>query len=90
MTKYRFTSLIKERIKENALNYLKEKQKKKGSKIEYKNLDMAEYLQPNCEIYDREKEKLFEIRKEMTNVPSNYGEENECICGKKRNNGTHI
>ena len=82
MTKYRFTSLIKERIKENALNYLKDKQKKKGSKMKYKNLEMAEYLQPNCEIDNREKEKLFEIRNEMTNIPSNHGEENECICGK--------
>ena len=82
MTKYRFTSLIKERIKENALNYLKDKQKKKGSKIKYKNLEMAEYLQPNCEIDNREKEKLFEIRNEMTNIPSNHGEENECISGK--------
>ena len=72
-------SMIKERIKENAINYLKEKQKKKGSKIEYKNLEMAEYLQPNCEIDNREKEKLFEMRNEMT---SNYGGENECICGK--------
>ena len=38
MTKYKFTSLIKERILENALNYLKEKQSKKGGKIEYKNI----------------------------------------------------
>ena len=83
MTKNKFTSLIKERIKEKALNYLKEKQSKKGGRIEYKNLEMAEYLQPTCEIENREKVKLFEIRNDMTNIPCNFGEENQCLCGEK-------
>ena len=83
MTKYKFTSLIKERIVENALNYLKEKQSKKGGKIEYKNIEMAEYLQPTCELEIREKQKLFEIRNDMTNIPSNFGNEKQCLCGEK-------
>ena len=50
MTKCRFTDLIKEKIRGKALNYLKEKQSKKGGKIRYENLEMAEYLRPTCEL----------------------------------------
>ena len=82
MTKYKFTNLLKEKINEEALNYLKGKRSKKGKHIEYKNLEMAEYLQPTCELDNREKQKLFEIRNDMTNIPSNYGKQNECLCGE--------
>ena len=62
---------------------MKEKQSKKGGNIEYKSLEIAEYLQPTCEIENREKEIIFEIRNDMTNIPSNFGGECECLCGEK-------
>ena len=44
---------------------------------------MAEYLQPACELDIREKQKLFEIRNDMTDIPSNFGNEKPCLCGEK-------
>ena len=85
MTKQKFTNLLKEKINKEALNYLKIKQSKKGKNIEYKNLEMADYLQPTCELDNKEKQKLFEIRNDMTNIPSNFGNQNVCPCGEVEN-----
>ena len=85
ITKYKFSSLLKEKINNIALEYLKGKQSKKGGYIEYKNLEMAEYLQPTCELENIEKQKLFEIRNDMTNIPDNYGNQNTCLCGEFEN-----
>ena len=51
----------------------------------YENLEMAEYLLPTCELDNKEKQKLFEIRNDMTNIPSNYGKQNECLFGELEN-----
>ena len=85
MTKSKFTNIIKEKIRKNALKYLLEKQSKKGGQIEYKNLEMAEYLQPTCEISIKEKQKIFEIRNDMIKIPDNYGNKSVCLCGNKEN-----
>ena len=62
-----------------------EKRSKKGGQITYKNLEMAEYLQPTCELSIKEKQKIFEIRNDMTNIPVNFGNKSVCLCGKKEN-----
>ena len=40
MSKQKFKNILKERIKENALKYLIEKQGKKGKDIEYTQIEM--------------------------------------------------
>ena len=35
---------------------------------QYKNLEMAEYLPPTCELNNKEKRKMFEIRNDMTKM----------------------
>ena len=47
MSKQKFKNILKERIKENALKYLIEKQGKKGKDIEFKQIEMSEYLSPS-------------------------------------------
>ena len=85
MSKYKFSSLIKEKIRKKALNYLKEKQSKKGGKIQYKTLEIAEYLEPSNELTNKEKQKIFAIRNDMIDIPNNYGKEKTCLCGIKEN-----
>ena len=85
MTKSKFSNIIKENIRKHALNYLIEKQSKKGGQITYKKLEIIEYLQPTCEISIKEKQKIFEIRNDMTNIPDNYGNKSVCLCGIKEN-----
>ena len=76
MTKYKFTNILKESIKKSALIYLVEKQGKKGKEIQYKELEMAEYLIPNCKLTIEEKKEMFAIRNKMTNIPSNFTKSN--------------
>ena len=47
ITKKQFRNQINKKIRENAFNYLKSKQKKKGGEIKYTEFEMAEYLMPN-------------------------------------------
>ena len=83
MNKTKFNKLLKERIKENALSYLLKKQGTKGKDILYKNIEMADYLQPYSKISIEEKQKIFEMRNKMTQIPNNYlnGEKKvKCVC----------
>ena len=64
MTKYKFSKMLKVKIRENALIYLTEKQGKKGGEIKYSSLEMAEYLQPfSNELSLEQKREMFSIRK---------------------------
>ena len=50
---------------------------------------MSEYLLPNKELSIEQQRNIFEIRNNMTNIPSNFTSEkdnaNTCICGKLEN-----
>ena len=83
MPRNKFKNLVKNRIQIKALEYLQTKRGSKGEEIEYKNLEMSEFLLPfNSELNIEEKQKLFEIRNRMTNIPSNFGKKEEkCRCG---------
>ena len=83
MSKSKFKSILKSKIKENAFNYLMRKRGTKGKEIEYSSFEMAEYLLPyNQKLNIDEKQKVFSIRNRMVEIPSNYGNSNEiCICG---------
>ena len=91
MSKYKFKNLVKSKIESKALEYLQTKRGSKGKDIEYKTLEMSEYLTPFNKILNiEEKRKLFEIRNRMTRIPSNFGNKTEkCMCGEPENM-THI
>ena len=86
MNKNKFTNILKERIRENALKYLIEKQGKKGKEIVYENIQMSEYLNPsNNYLTISDKRRMFATRKKMveisTNFPTKYTN-NRCECGE--------
>ena len=63
MSRNKFKNLVKSRIQIKALEYLQTKRGSKGEEIEYKNLEMSEFLLPfNSNLNIEEKQKLFEIR----------------------------
>ena len=54
--------------------------------IEYPSLEMKEYLLPyNDRINIEEKQKMFEIRNRMVDIPANFGNSEICICGNEEN-----
>ena len=89
MPKTKFQNILKSRIRINALNYLKGKQKSKGGEILYSDIEMAEYLLPTNEALTlEEKQKLFSIRNRMVDIPSNFPKSDEkslCFCGEQEN-----
>ena len=86
MTHTSFLSLIKSKLKENALKYLLEKRKSKGKEIIYSHLEMAEYLLPtNEKLTVEEKRSLFGIRNRMVEISSNFSKSEVkpiCVCGE--------
>ena len=80
---------MKSKIKLNALKYLKEKQKSKGSEICYTDIEMANYLLPeNNMLTIDEKQQLFAVRNRMTEIASNFpkpGGKPSCLCGAEEN-----
>ena len=73
ISKNKFKNILKQRIKELALNYLKAKQNIKGKEITYSDIDMAEYLQPiNSKLNIEQKRKMFAVRNMMVDIPSNF------------------
>ena len=63
MPKIKFANILKIRMKENAMLYLKEKQKSKGKEIIYTNIEMADYLQPiNSKLTIEQKQQMFAVR----------------------------
>ena len=76
---------MKSRVRENALLYLKKKQKSKGSEIEYKITELADYLQPINPMPIEKKQKLFAVRNRMVQIPNNFPKsENKAkfFCGE--------
>ena len=85
MKENKFRSLLKEKIRIAALEYLKENRKTKGKEIDYRSLHMADYLLPNSsELTISEKQEIFAMRNRMTNIPANFSSMKEtmkCVCG---------
>ena len=86
LTKSKFTNMLKEQIRRNALVYLNGKQGEKGKEIKYTSLEMSEYLQPiNNELSIEQKREMFSIRNRMLDIPYNFPGKNkhsECECGE--------
>ena len=87
MTHSMFMKKIKLQIMKKALEYLLGKRKRKGIEIEYKNLEMADYLLPiNAELNIENKRRMFSIRNRMIYIKSNFNQRNQekkCLCGDK-------
>ena len=65
MTKEEFTKICKEKVKQNAFIYLENKKNKsdKRKHIEYKHLEMAQYLKENeLSLTVKERQQLFQCR----------------------------
>ena len=70
----------------NALNYLTEKQRKKGGNITYVRIEMAEYLLPDSKLSTEQNQELFAIRNMMVDLPDNFSSGNTetlCSCGER-------
>ena len=70
--KIKFANILKIRMKENAMLYLKKKQKSKGKEIIYTNIEMADYLQPiNSKLTIEQKQQMFAVRNRMCPILKN-------------------
>ena len=84
MSRFKFNKSIKNKIKENALEYLLSKRGSKGSETEYSVLEMSEYLLPyNDKLTISEKQGLFAVLNRMVDISDNYGKHGHCICNEK-------
>ena len=84
MTKNKFTTILKTKLKINALKYLTEKHRVKGKDIKYSCIEMSEYLLPaNQELTIDENKRSFSARNKMTDIPANflkYKSEIKSVC----------
>ena len=89
MPKKVFMDLIRKKCKIRAYEYLMSKRGKKGQNIHYTSIRMSEYLFPNEQLSIEDQRNVFDMRNNMTNIPSNFKSEKEntttCICGEKEN-----
>ena len=86
MKKRKYTQILKEKIREAALDYLLDKQGKKGKENKFVYLEIAEYLLPlNNKQTIEEKCEMFAVKTSMVNIPANFSSKCEinCECGLK-------
>ena len=86
MKKEKFNSILKTKMKENALKYLNQKKGKKGNEISYECFEMAEYLLPYNKMSVSQKRRMYEIRNKMVDIPENFSSdiiETQCLCGER-------
>ena len=88
MKKIHYEKLVRDKVKEEAFQYLKNKIKSKGSFIDYgKQLEMQAYLKPNRVLTFQEQIDIFSYRSEMNELSLKYLQENDiCACTKELNN----
>ena len=86
MSSEMYSKLLKEKIKENALKYLTNKQKSKGKEIIYSEIQMAEYLQTSSPLTINQKKGMFALKNRMIEISENFpgkNMESECHCGNE-------
>ena len=71
-----FKSLVKKQATKAAFKYLQQKQEngKKGKTIVYEQIQMADYLLPECTLSVSDKIDMFAFRCEMNDLPDNFGQ----------------
>ena len=83
----RLKCTIKKRIKEEALSYLLNIQRRKGKEIQYLNFQISDYLSPNEFISDiQSQQMLFNLRNRMLKLEGILIENQEkyCVCNKRQ------
>ena len=86
MSPYQFKKMLKEKVRQAALQYLTDKRGSKGAEINYQELQMADYLQPIADLSIDVKRKIFEVRNKMTRIPANFSSRKtifKCVCGEQ-------
>ena len=77
-----FKKVLLEKINEHAFSYLMSKRKSKGAEINYKTIQMSDYLLPNTVIKDiNDKQLLFSLKNDMYLCTSNKFTKKLCLCG---------
>ena len=86
MTTKSYKAMIKTKCNELAFQYLMNKRGTKGKEIEYRKVQMSQYLLPNTQLEIQDQKKIFEIRNRMTNISENFSKQNQneikCIWGE--------
>merc|ERR1711954_308067 len=89
MKKNVFKKILKESIRDKALQYLLNKRGSKGIQIQYSSLKMAEYLLPNTEKLSISAQRyIFAIRNRMVQIENNFPNKMSkklCFCGYEEN-----
>ena len=89
MKKNEYKIFLQESIKNEAFEYLLNKQGSKGKEIKYSSLKMSEYLSPNLEeLSISDKRYIFGIRNRMTQIENNFPNKlrkTPCVCGNEEN-----
>ena len=85
----KFRQIVKQKIEKAALKYLTSKQGQKGGELEYIELEMSEYLQPNNSgLSIQQKRDMFAVMNRMVRINANFPTKNEediCLCGSTEN-----
>ena len=86
----KFKHIVKVQSRKIGFKYLLEKQEqgKKGKLISYPQIQMADYLLPECSLSVKDKTDLFSFRCEVNFLPSNFGNTEPCEfqCQELMNN----
>ena len=88
-----YKQILKQQIQKVSLKYLLGIRKIKGSQIEYKSMQMSDYLLPNLYIQSNEDKKLlYALRNQMfqLNEDSFQNKNKLCLCGKEEENITNL
>ena len=84
--KIKYKTILKDKIRKAALDYILKKQGKKGKEKKYTYLEMDDYLLPfNDKQTIEQKCEMFAIKHSMINIPTNISSKSEvkCECGLK-------
>ena len=85
----KFRQIVKQKIEKAALKYLTSKQGQKGGELEYTELEMSEYLQPNNSgLSIQQKRDMFAVMNRMVRINANFHTKNEvdiCLCRSTEN-----
>ena len=86
----KYKNIVKLQARNIAFKYLLEKQEKgkKGKLISYHQIEMADYLLPECTLSGNDKTDLFAFRCEVNILPNNFGNSDLCefSCKEFMNN----
>ena len=80
MKPVKIKNIVKLQAQKVAFKYLLDKLNngKKGKLISYKQIELADYLTPECSLSVEDKLEMFSFLCEMNNLPNNFGKTDLC------------